>query len=302
MAETALHWDVQGLREQLSPLLPGLVVEVVARLESTNSALLQRASKGVDIAEDGGPARVRRSVESAAFGRRGSDLQPCLLVAEHQTHGRGRQGRDWQATPAASLTFSLALPLAPQNWSGLSLAVGVALADALDPHAEPPRIGVKWPNDLWLLDAAAPLSGVGRKLGGVLIETVAAGVRRLVVVGVGLNVLPMTPTHASSGFACLSELDAQASAPQALARIARPLVEALQLFDARGFAAFAERFAARDLLRGHTVHTTREDAAEGVAVGVAASGELLLRTPHGVVPISSGEVSVRLSATSESSC
>src|SRR5436305_15350183 len=103
-------------------------------------------------------AQVRRSVESTAFGRRAADLQPCLLVAEHQTHGHGRNGRVWQAAPGASLTFSLALPLAPKDWSGLSLAVGVALAQALDPPqagaaaSDAPRIGVKWPNDLWLPD------------------------------------------------------------------------------------------------------------------------------------------------------
>ena len=77
---------------------------------------------------------------SGPFGRRAGDTQPCLLVAEHQTLGRGRQGRSWLAHAGASLTFSLGLPLAPRDWSGLSLAVGVALADALEapePGAQP---------------------------------------------------------------------------------------------------------------------------------------------------------------------
>ena len=66
-------------------------------------------------------------------GRRSMDTQPCLLVAEQQLRGRGRVGRSWQSRAGASLTFSLALPLSPVDWSGRSLAVGVALAGALEP-------------------------------------------------------------------------------------------------------------------------------------------------------------------------
>src|SRR5256885_9498073 len=137
MHDHPLHWGAEALWEQLTPLLPGLSVEVVARISSTNTALLERARIVTPAAEEGDMAQVRRSVESTAFGRRAADLQPCLLVAEHQTHGRGRQGRVWQAAPGASLTFSLALPLAPKDWSGLSLAVGVTLAEALDPPGKP---------------------------------------------------------------------------------------------------------------------------------------------------------------------
>jgi hypothetical protein len=133
MDEQPLHWDAEALWQQLEPQLPGLSVEVVARISSTNTALLERARIVTPPAEDSSGVQVRRSVESGAFGRRSADLQPCLLVAEHQTAGRGRQGRVWQAAPGSSLTFSLALPLAPRDWSGLSLAVGVALADALEP-------------------------------------------------------------------------------------------------------------------------------------------------------------------------
>src|SRR5690349_19661308 len=217
MPDHPLHWGAEALWEQLTPLLPGLSVEVVARISSTNTALLERARIVTPPAEEGDVAQVRRSVESAAFGRRAADLQPCLLVAEHQTHGRGRHGRVWQAAPGASLTFSLALPLAPKDWSGLSLAVGLALADALDPLVDgvAPRLGVKWPNDLFLLEA-----GGGRKLGGILIETVAAGTRRLAVIGIGLNVLPLTANDPAGGFACVQEVDPDATAPQVLARVA----------------------------------------------------------------------------------
>ena len=295
-----LHWGAEALWEQLSPRLPGLSIEVVARIASTNSALLDRArvaSQARDEADGPAAAQVRRSTESQSFGRRAADLQPCLLVAEHQTAGRGRLGRPWQSVAGASLTFSLALPLCPPDWSGLSLAVGVALADALDPMADAtvgarPRIVIKWPNDLWLMGAA---SDAGRKLGGILIETVSSGGQRLVVIGVGLNVLPLSISslEASTGFACLQELQAGIGAPEVLARVALPLVDALHRFERSGFAAFADAFAARDVLFQRAITTTQADLPSGVAQGVSSSGALQVQTAQGMRSLSSGEVSVR---------
>ncbi len=354
-AKPTLQWGAEALWRQLEPILPGLDVEVLASVASTNTALLDRARVVHGWEVDGGNVMVRRSQESAAFGRRAADVQPSLLVAEHQTGGRGRQGRNWQSEAGASLTFSLGLPLAVSDWSGLSLAVGVALAEAIGSglpgaaagvagasggagtsgvtgtaggvgttggagaagatdravddirsHRPVPRIGLKWPNDLWLMDNDGGAVPTGRKLGGVLIETVSAGAKRLVVVGVGLNVQPFPSSDPSgdradnradglaSGFASIRELDEQATAPGVLARVALPLVRALLQFEADGFGAFAERFAELDLLRGRAVRTLQKPPLEGTAVGVSATGALLLQTRDGLQSISSGEVSVRL--------
>ena len=307
-----LQWGAEALWEQLEPLLPGISIEVVARTESTNTRLLDRARQhsGLRDAPVTRPGQIDDGSQPAdapsPYGRRAVDTHPCLLVAEHQTRGRGRLGRDWQAAPGRSLTFSLSLPLAPRDWSGLSLAVGLAVADALDPLSDPPadgadaaaattppRIGLKWPNDLWLLDP--PGSPVpGRKLGGILIETVAVGGRRMCVVGVGVNVLPQAGTEGlSSGFACLQELRRDASAPAALAAVAAPLVRTLRRFETEGFAPLVHGYARRDLLRGRAVSTTAPDVLEGVAEGVDERGALRVRsgTLHSLV---SGEVSVRL--------
>ena len=266
-----LHWGAESLWLQLEPLLPGLSVEVVARVGSTNTHLLERA-------------------------RRANDAQPCLLVAEHQTAGRGRLGRDWHASADASLTFSLALALAPREWSGLSLAVGLALAEALDPALGPQRIGLKWPNDLWLLDSP----GAGRKLGGILIETISLGDRRLCVVGVGLNVAPQPQSGPSAGAAWLQELIPGISAPAALAAVAEPLVRGLQAFQRTGFAPLVAGFARRDLLAHQAVTTTAAGVPGGVAEGVDEHGGLRVRVRVGTSAgevlhtLVSGEVSVRL--------
>ena len=258
---TPLAWPAEDLWERLEPQLPGLSVEVLAEVDSTNTRLLERARQG--------------------------DTAPCLLVAERQNAGRGRQGRPWQSAPGASLTFSLGLPMAPQRWGGLSLAVGVALAEALHP-----QLRIKWPNDLWTVDAHGAPAG---KLGGILIETQGhAGLSRHVVVGVGLNIdAPPTLPDPRNPVAWMRQLDDAATAPATLTLAATALVGALKLFELRGFAAFARRFEARDLLRDRAVVTTRPDLAEARAQGVDEDGALLLRDAHGLHRLDSGEVSVR---------
>ena len=182
------RWGLQALQQDLQRVEPGLKLEVVESLASTNTALLERAAAARAALSASAFMSASVSAPAGAGGGERPTWSSCLLVAQEQTQGRGRQGRAWHAQPGSSLTFSLGLSLAPQDWSGLSLAVGVALAQALDPdggpncdpHAEPasgaetaaPRILLKWPNDLWLRDGQA--AGGGRKLGGVLIETAHA--------------------------------------------------------------------------------------------------------------------------------
>jgi len=291
-----LNWGADALWQRLAPLLPGLSVEVVARVESTNTRLLDRARELAGepdgIVTRPGELPVPAPERPTPHGRRGADVQPCLLVAEQQTRGRGRLGRGWLSSAGASLTFSIALPLAPADWGGLSLAVGLALAEALDPTTDPslpPSVYLKWPNDLWLLDAP----GRGRKLGGILIETVSVGRHRMCVVGVGLNVLPQPMPELAHGYACVQELDAAATAPGVLARVAEPLVRALLGFQADGFAPHVAAYTRRDLLIGHEIVTTQAGVPAGVAEGVDERGALRLRSErlHHLV---SGEVSVRL--------
>lgn len=292
LAATAIDWRAQALQQQLAAATPGLRVEALASVDSTSTRLLERCRSHTQ-AHPGEPS--------------GAAFVPILLVADQQTAGRGRQGRSWTAQAGASLTFSLAWPMRRADLSGLSLAVGVALADsladsladALDaPGAAPARLGLKWPNDLWLLGAPGETPQIGRKLGGVLIETVIRGEQRIAVLGIGLNVMPLAVQNASSGVAWLGELDPRLDAPQVLHRVAPALVRALRLFEADGFGAFEARFAARDLLFGrHVVAGT----LHGVAQGVASNGALRLRcgaAPDAPVQeIVAGEVSVGLDPT-----
>jgi BirA family biotin operon repressor/biotin-[acetyl-CoA-carboxylase] ligase len=252
-----MNWPAEAIWEAVAPLVPGFTVEVLPRLASTNGELMRRARAG------GG--------------------EPVLLVAEQQTAGRGRLGRSWQSAAGDSLTFSLGLPLAPADWAGLSLAVGVSVAESLHP-----AIRLKWPNDLWLDD---------RKLGGILIETASFGEGaggRYAVIGIGLNIASPPPEGLSTPPAALRELLPHAQAPDVLQLVALPLVNDVLRFAAAGFAAFRARFDARDALRGRAV--TLSDGSAGVAHGVSASGSLLVHTAAGLQAISSSEVSVRPAA------
>ncbi len=265
-------WPAESIWQQVEPLLPGFSVEVLASVDSTNSELMRRAREG--------------------------RTEPTLLVAETQTAGRGRLGRQWRSAGVyegtgvvPALTFSLGMLLAPRDWSGLSLAVGVTVAECLDAAGpQAPRIRLKWPNDLWLAGDC--------KLGGILVETATftaapqpSAQSRYVVVGIGLNVLPVLAEGLATPPACLREVDASLTAPRALQRLALPLVHTLLGFAEHGFAPFQPRFALRDVLAGRPVTLT--SGQHGTAHGVGDDGALLVHTAAGMQAITSADISVR---------
>ncbi|MBP6277145.1 MAG: biotin--[acetyl-CoA-carboxylase] ligase [Limnohabitans sp.] len=244
-------WPAEAVWEQVYPLLPDFTVEVLPEIDSSNSELMRRTRAG--------------------------QHEPTLLVAEHQTAGRGRMGRVWQSQVGDSLTFSLSLGLKPQDWSGLSLAVGLSLAESLHPD-----VGLKWPNDLWFQD---------RKLGGILVEAASMGGRSQVVVGVGLNIRSRPAEGLNTAPAALTELLPELTAPECLARVVAPLIQALLAFERDGFGPLQNRFESRDVLKGRRVHTS--DGQIGTAQGVSPIGALRLQTETGLHEIHSAEVSVR---------
>jgi BirA family transcriptional regulator, biotin operon repressor / biotin---[acetyl-CoA-carboxylase] ligase len=236
------------------PSLAGFSVEVLPEIDSTNSELMRRARAG--------------------------QTDTTLLVAEQQSAGRGRLGRNWASAPGSSLTFSLGLVLQPQAWDGLSLAVGLSVATSL--HES---IQLKWPNDLWVQDC---------KLAGILIETAAVAGNagpRYAVIGVGINIAPRPSEGLSTPPAYLQALQPHTSATQALESVAAPLLRDVLQFERDGFAPFALRFAARDALHGREVRLS--DGMQGIAQGVDGRGALLVQTMQGLQHINSSEVSVR---------
>jgi len=242
----------------------GVAVEVVAQTGSTNADLLARA---------------------------GTLAAPLLLIAEHQSAGRGRAGRSWLSSPEGSLTFSLAWRFdgGPQALLGLPLAVGVALADTLGTLGQ--QVQLKWPNDV-LKD--------GDKLAGILIETQSApGGGTWCVIGIGLNLLMPDEMEAqlgrsAAGMPWLARMDRDTL----MAALLDGLAGCLREFTARGFAAFSARWNLRHAWQGETVVLLDGGVVrhEGRAAGVDDSGRLLLDTDEGRITVMAGDVSLRVKA------
>lgn len=238
-------------------------VDVLAECDSTNTLLLSRAEAG------------------AAAG--------SVVAAEHQTAGRGRRGRSWLSEAGDSLTFSL-LWRFPQgkSLSGLSLAVGVAIAKAVE------SIGIrgimlKWPNDVLLN---------GRKLAGVLIEVVPGIRPEAVVIGVGMNLrLPRAmPAEIRRTATALADVGSELPNPNILlAKLLLEIHAVVARFAEHGFAELRYDWLMRHAFEGQSVRLLSDFSApvEGCCRGVDADGALLLETTDGLRRIISGEVSLR---------
>lgn len=282
-------WDLPALTHLAQAVWPDMQVQWLASIDSTNTELMRRAAQ--------------------------RQYQPCVLLAQQQTAGKGRLGKPWQMQANQALALSIGLPLQPRDWSGLSLVVGLAVVSALTQWAcqagaaapsDGPRLGLKWPNDVWLMAA----DGQGRKMAGILIETLgitqadqtpaqpqglqatAMAAPRYAVIGMGLNLKPQDLQGTSVPPANVQEWAGIEVQPQALLEhLLAAVLAAVKQFESEGFAAFHSSFAAWDLLAGRTVGLS--DGRVGNCLGVDEQGELLLSVQGALVPVTSGEVSVR---------
>lgn len=266
--------DATQIRAVLSPTnqerLAGL--ELLPTVDSTNAHVLRQWQAGALTLAPG---------------------QSHVCLAERQSAGRGRRGRDWVSPFGHNLYLSLLqrFDSGAASLDGLSLAVGVALVRALR-EWRIPRLALKWPNDL-LCDEA--------KLAGILIEISGdvTGQCQLVI-GIGLNVKQNTvkmrgveqpwTTLVAQGFRSEQR-------NRLFGRILEHQLEALATFQREGFAAFAADWNALDVSAGREVWLlSGTEAIAGVGRGVDDGGALLLDTIEGRRRVVGGELSLRLAA------
>jgi len=257
-----------------------------ATIEAALNADARAELRGLEIDfETDSTQRQAQRLPSPARGSR-------VHFAERQTAGQGRRGRHWHSPLAANLYFSVARRFGGgfAALSGLSLAVGVAVAEAL--HAAGyPQVGLKWPNDLMV---------AARKLGGILIDLRGEAMGPCdAVIGVGLNVrMPPGPGDIDQPWSDLATLAPPPGRNALAAMLLDHLLPALARFDRDGLEPFAARWAMLDMLAGRTVRVHQgSDTRDGVALGIDGSGALRVRHADGERAWHGGEVSVREAAS-----
>jgi BirA family biotin operon repressor/biotin-[acetyl-CoA-carboxylase] ligase len=213
--------------------------------------------------------------DNALLAARSGAPHGSLFVTDQQTAGRGRRGNAWLAAPGESLLFSVLLrpELELAQASALTLAVGLALRDAIGPLLKDVT-QIKWPNDLYVNE---------RKLAGILVESQLQGERlQGVVVGVGLNVssrdFPPEIAARATSLALLGAADVEREA--LLQEVLNQLAQRLETYQRTGVAGILDELNAADALRDKRL---RVDGQQGVGRGIDEQGRLLLEDEAGVV-------------------
>jgi BirA family biotin operon repressor/biotin-[acetyl-CoA-carboxylase] ligase len=253
------------LKARLGALAGRFDVTALDECDSTNSELLRRADCG---APDG-----------------------TVIVADRQTAGRGRRGRQWLSAPADGLTFSCLWRFGgpATQLAGLSLAVGVALARGLE-NLGAGGIRLKWPNDVLF-----ERDGDFAKLAGILIELTSDRRGTQAIIGIGLNLLPPTAELPQPAAGLKQALVHLPDRHVVLANALVALAEVLDSFAVDGFGRLKMEWQRRHAWQGMPVQILGGDAEPlvGVCLGADDDGALLLETAAGVQRILSGDVSLR---------
>jgi len=203
-----------------------------------------------------------------------------VVVADHQSGGRGRRGRAWVDAPGTSLLASILVrpALAPPLWAAFSLTTAVAVAEALR-RLTALEARLKWPNDVLVGD---------RKIAGILVES-RAGAEPLLVIGVGINLAQREfPSDLAARATSVALETGQAPPRDAVLEV---LLEEFAAWRRRlegeGFARVRARWLALADTIGRRVTV---DAVSGVAVDLAPDGALLVEAHGRVRRIVAGEI------------
>jgi BirA family transcriptional regulator, biotin operon repressor / biotin---[acetyl-CoA-carboxylase] ligase len=216
-----------------------------------------------------------------------------VCLAEKQTAGRGRQGRPWISPYARNIYLSILWPFQKDlsQLSGLSLAVAVAIVEALKDYGITENIGLKWPNDIF---------GQNKKLAGVLVELSGETYDQCnAVIGVGLNVDMPVSMHEiiDRSYTDIKTLtDSIPDRNQLAGLLLNRIVAALSLFNNQGFKPFVKPWRELDITFGKPVKIlTPLKEIFGISRGIDENGFFLLEESNGVIiSFSGGEVSLRL--------
>jgi BirA family biotin operon repressor/biotin-[acetyl-CoA-carboxylase] ligase len=214
-----------------------------------------------------------------------------VCLAEYQSAGKGRRGRQWVAPFGKNVCLSVLWTFNKgiSALEGLSLVSSLAVVRALSKFGIF-GLGIKWPNDVY---------SNGRKLAGILLEMSGenSGPCHLVI-GIGLNLRMNRDDAATIEQPWIDLYSVTNGIPIArnrlIAEIINQLVDVLMDFETTGWSAYAEEWASYDILSGRSVNIiTAQEQFDGHALGVDATGALVVDTKAGRMRLMSGDVSIR---------
>lgn len=216
-----------------------------------------------------------RATERIQAGEIPGAGEPCLILADRQTAGRGRSSNRWWSSDGA-LTFTLVLPTPNQIVRSLplaSLAVGLAVCQAVESFAPDADLAVKWPNDVY---------GNGRKLSGILIEKPAG---TALAIGVGINVndrRETAPKEVRQRSISVCELiDHELDRTAILIRVLQEIETQFEQLAAASHQLL-ENWRRYDYLIGKQLELDAYgETHRGEYLGIDEQGALRLRTPRG---------------------
>lgn len=212
-----------------------------------------------------------------------------VCIAEYQSAGRGRRGRQWISPFGRNLYLSMywKLEQGPAAAIGLSLVVGVIMAEVLQKLGAD-GVKVKWPNDLYLND---------KKLSGILVElTGKTGDVAHIVTGIGINIaMSKNQTEAiNQQWINLEQVGIKIDRNELACEITNALREAFVQFEKQGLSVFIERWKRLDNFMDRRVKLIiGEKEIFGIAKGINDQGALLLEQDGKIIPYIGGEISLR---------
>lgn len=222
---------------------------------------------------------------------------PRCIVANLQTQGRGRRGRTWASQLGGSLTFSILWRFqnGAATLSGLSLAVGVALARTLHQFGLT-KAQLKWPNDIVVKNADHV-----EKLAGILIELqgdMEGPTHAVIGVGMNLHLSHALKTEIDQPATDLNSLQADINPNHFLAHFLHHTAEIFTQFEQHGFAPLRDEWNSLHAFHAQPVKMLHPNGSEtvGTVFNVAEDGVLLVQTLAGLARFSSGEISLRSNA------
>ena len=219
-----------------------------------------------------------------------TDSSPVFCLADEQTAGRGRLGRQWHSPAGHHIYLSCRRHMAcpPETLSALSLAMGLAIVKVLAPYSTRP-LQIKWPNDIFCED---------KKLAGILIETINVKSKSCsVVVGMGINIHPENMQDETLNKISLREFsETLPSRNQLVAALVVDVADVMQIYEKQGFQAFKPEWANYDYLKGKNVSVRMQgEILKGKVLGVDTQGALqLLQADGNFLSCHSGEASLEL--------